>query len=358
MKAADKLIAIALAAGSLLFLGWLALRFFLPATLPFWLGLAIAALLRPVSLLFSQKLHLRRRRAAAFVMTLFYLLLGLLVWLALLLLWSWLSSLTVRAPQLYRTIFLPAIADFFEWLSRFLSRFSPDLAQTVALWRQSFSAAAAQLSAFLSSSLLKCCTSLAACTPHFFFGVVVTIICSSFISLDYPRVTQFLVHLLPPSLRSLAYEMKRFLFSSLFCIARTYLILMAVTFSALSFGLWLLGVQNFFPIALLTSLLDLLPVIGIGFILIPWAVFSLFQGNRLLGLGLLLLYLAINLLRSLLEPRLVGKSIGLPPLVTLLSIYAGLHLFGIAGGLLMPCLVLVGIFFYQKYRQIQKEGEP
>ena len=53
MKAADKLIAIALAVGSLLFLGWLVLRFFLPATLPFWLGLAIAALLRPVSLLFS-----------------------------------------------------------------------------------------------------------------------------------------------------------------------------------------------------------------------------------------------------------------------------------------------------------------
>lgn len=247
MKAADKLIAIALAVGSLLFLGWLVLRFFLPATLPFWLGLAIAALLRPVSLLFSQKLHLRRRRAAAFVMTLFYLLLGLLVWLALLLLWSWLSSLTARAPQLYRTIFLPAIADFFEWLSRFLSRFSPDLAQTVALWRQSFSAAAAQLSASLSSSLLKCCTSFAACTPHFFFGVVVTILCSSFISLDYPRVTQFLLRLLPPSLRSLAYEMKRFLFSILFCIARAYLILMAVTFSALSFGLWLLGVQNLFP---------------------------------------------------------------------------------------------------------------
>ena len=118
MKAADKLIAIALAAGSLLFLGWLALRFFLPATLPFWLGLAIAALLRPVSLLFSQKLHLRRRRAAAFVMTLFYLLLGLLVWLALLLLWSWLSSLTVRAPQLYRTIFLMAQPFFVPLFSR------------------------------------------------------------------------------------------------------------------------------------------------------------------------------------------------------------------------------------------------
>lgn len=357
MKAARKLITIALAAGSLLFLGWLVLRFFLPATLPFWLGLAIAALLRPVSLFFSQKLHLRRRRAAAFVMTLFYLLLGLLLWLALLLLWSWLSSLTAHAPQLYRTVFLPAIADFFEWLSRFLSRFSPDLAQTVALWRQSFSTAAAQLSAFLSSSLLKFCTSFAACMPHFFFGVVVTILCSSFISLDYPRVTQFLLRLLPPSLRSLAREMKLFLFSTLFCMAKAYLILMAVTFSVLSFGLWLLSVQNFFPIALLTSLLDLLPVIGIGFVLLPWAVFSLFQGNRLLGFGLLLLYLAINLLRSLLEPKLVGKSIGLPPLVTLLSIYAGLQLFGITGGLLMPTLVLVGIFFSQKYRQIKKEGE-
>ena len=103
--------------------------------------------------------------------------------------------------------------------------------------------------------------------------------------------------------------------------------------------------------------LSLLPVIGIGFILIPWAVISLFQGNRLLGFGLLLLYLAINLLRSLLEPKLVGKSIGLPPLVTLLSIYAGLQLFGIAG-LLMPCLVLAALFFYQKYRQIKKEEEP
>lgn len=357
MKAARKLITIALAAGSLFFLGWLVLRFFLPATLPFWLGLAIAALLRPVSLLFSQKLHLRRRRAAAFVMTLFYLLLGLLLWLALLLLWSWLSSLTARAPQLYRTVFLPAIADFFEWLSRFLSRFSPDLAQTVALWRQSFFTAAAQLSAFLSSSLLKFCTSFAACMPHFFFSVVVTILCSNFISLDYPRVTQFLLRLLPPSLRSLACEMKQFLLSTLFCMVRAYLILMAVTFSVLSFGLWLLSVQSFFPIALLTSLLDLLPVIGIGFVLLPWAVFSLFQGNRLLGFGLLLLYLAINLLRSLLEPKLVGKSIGLPPLVTLLSIYAGLQLFGIAGGLLMPTLVLVGIFFSQKYRQIKKEGE-
>ena len=130
-------------------------------------------------------------------------------------------------------------------------------------------------------------------------------------------------------------------------MAKAYLILMAVTFSALSCGLWLLEVPNFFPVALLTSLLDLLPVIGIGFILIPWAVISLFQGNRLLGFGLLLLYLAINLLRSLLEPKLVGKSIGLPPLVTLLSIYAGLQLFGIAG-LLMPCLVLAALFFYQK----------
>lgn len=358
MKVLYKLIPIALATGSLLFLGWLVLHFFLPATLPFWIGLAIAALLRPVSLLFSQKLHLRRRRAAAFVMSLFYLLLGLLLWLALLLVWSWLSSLTARAPELYRSVFLPAIADFFEWLSRFLSRFSPDLVQTVALWRQSFSTAAAQLSAFFSSVLLQLCHSFAARAPHFFFGVVVTILCSNFISLDYPRVTQFLVRLLPPTVRSPVCELKTFLFSTLFCMAKAYLILMAVTFSALSLGLWLLGVQNFFPIALLTALLDLLPVIGTGFVLIPWAILSLMQGNRLLGFGLLLLYLCVNLLRSLLEPKLVGNSIGLPPLVTLLSIYAGLRLFGIAGGLLMPCLVLSGIFLYQKHRQNQQEEEP
>ena len=121
-----------------------------------------------------------------------------------------------------------------------------------------------------------------------------------------------------------------------------------VAFVAQSVGMDYVGPFTFVFARNVIGGLVLLPVIGIGFILIPWAVISLFQGNRLLGFGLLLLYLAINLLRSLLEPKLVGKSIGLPPLVTLLSIYAGLQLFGIAG-LLMPCLVLAALFFFQKY---------
>ena len=97
--------------------GFFALRVLLPATLPFWLGLLIAAVLRPVTLLFSRLLRLKRRRAAVFVTALFYTLLGLLLWLLLTLLWGQFCSIAARLPQLYKTVFLPALADFFEWLS-------------------------------------------------------------------------------------------------------------------------------------------------------------------------------------------------------------------------------------------------
>ena len=158
--------------------GFFALRVLLPATLPFWLGLLIAAVLRPVTLLFSRLLRLKRRRAAVFVTALFYTLLGLLLWLLLTLLWGQFCSIAARLPQLYKTVFLPALADFFEWLSALLARFAPDLSGAVQLWMQSFASAAAKLSTSASSALLAACTDIAGKIPLWFLTVVVTIFCS------------------------------------------------------------------------------------------------------------------------------------------------------------------------------------
>ena len=338
--------------------GFFALRVLLPATLPFWLGLLIAAVLRPVTLLFSRLLRLKRRRAAVFVTALFYTLLGLLLWLLLTLLWGQFCSIAARLPQLYKTVFLPALADFFEWLSALLARFAPDLSGAVQLWMQSFASAAAKLSTSASSALLAACTDIAGKIPLWFLTVVVTIFCSGFISLDYPKVMQLLLLPIPQKLRPGLARLKNFAATTLLRLVRAYLLLLLITFGELCLGLWLLGVGPFAAVAAVIALLDLLPVIGTGSVLVPWAVLALLGGESGLGWGLIVLYLVITVARNFLEPRIVGSSIGLPPLLSLVCVYAGLRLFGVLGAVLMPCAALTVLFFLKSNRASPPAEKP
>ena len=112
--------------------------------------------------------------------------------------------------------------------------------------------------------------------------------------------------------------------------------LMGVTFLVLTTGFLLLHVQYPLLFGLGISLVDALPVFGVGTVLIPWGLVMFAQGNTFLGTGLICLYGAAALLRTALEPRLLGKQIGMDPLLTLLVIYAGYRFFGVAGMLLFP----------------------
>ena len=114
--------------------------------------------------------------------------------------------------------------------------------------------------------------------------------------------------------------------------------LMGVTFCLLFAGFSLLRVGYPLLIALLVTLVDALPVLGTGSILIPWALVCFLEGSTARALGLLGLYATAALTRSVLEPKLVGSHLGLDPLVTLMAMYCGLRLWGLGGMLLLPML--------------------
>ena len=114
--------------------------------------------------------------------------------------------------------------------------------------------------------------------------------------------------------------------------------LMGVTFCLLFAGFSLLRVGYPLLIALLVTLVDALPVLGTGSILIPWALVCFLEGSGARALGLLGLYATAALTRSVLEPKLVGSHLGLDPLVTLMAMYCGLRLWGLGGMLLLPML--------------------
>ena len=123
---------------------------------------------------------------------------------------------------------------------------------------------------------------------------------------------------------------------------RACLLLGLLTFCLCFIGLAILRVPYAFILALLLAVVDLLPLLGTGVILIPWGIICLLLGQVKLGIGLLVLYGAATLVRQVLEPKLIGEGLGLHPLVSLFSMYAGLKLFGVWGMILAP-LVAAGV---------------
>ncbi len=123
---------------------------------------------------------------------------------------------------------------------------------------------------------------------------------------------------------------------------RACLLLGLLTFLQAFIGLALLRVPYAFILALLIALVDFLPLLGTGIVLIPWAAVSLLLGEVKLGIGLLVLYAVSTVIRQILEPKLIGDGLGLHPLLSLAAMYAGLRLFGVWGMILAP-LVTAGV---------------
>lgn len=106
-------------------------------------------------------------------------------------------------------------------------------------------------------------------------------------------------------------------------------------------GLWLLQNQYFLVLGIVIGLMDALPFIGTGTVLIPMAVFVAFRGDARAGIGYFGLFLLTYLVREFLEPRLIGAKLGVYPFVMVVVVYAGLYLFGPAGVLLGPVALLL-----------------
>ncbi|MBE6561495.1 MAG: AI-2E family transporter [Ruminococcaceae bacterium] len=120
---------------------------------------------------------------------------------------------------------------------------------------------------------------------------------------------------------------------------RAYALLLFLTFSELLAGFLLMDVENALPAALLTALVDILPVFGVGTVLVPWSILAFLSGNMFRGTGMLILFGVMTVVRQFAEPRIVGGSLGIHPLITLLAVFAGYRLCGIAGMLAAPILL-------------------
>ena len=202
----------------------------------------------------------------------------------------------------------------------------------------------------LSKGALSIITGLAGSLPAFVMNFLLTVISSFFCTMDYYTITSFFARLLPQKARSTLFAVKRSGVDILLKFGKAYALLLMLTFAELLIGLTLLKVQYAFLLSAVIALVDILPVLGTGTVLVPWALGALITGNGPLGAGLLILYAIIGVVRQTLEPRVVGQQIGLYPLVTLISMFLGAKLFGFAGLFGLPVAVTIFV-------QLQRTGK-
>ncbi len=313
------------------------MKYLLVWLLPFVIGFACALLLqKPVAFL-QQKTRLPR---GFWAVVLVVLLLGLLF-----------GGVGYLAYRLYNELLavvgnmadeLPALQQALgEWNAR-LSGWLNDLPPRVSEALESAPAKLAETGvAFLSGLLTDAAKAVLVNTPSMLLTTLISIIACCFMTIDYNRITGFVLRQFAPANQQLLLKSKRMFTENILKMLRGYLLIMGITFLELFVGFLLIGIPYTGALALIVAVVDILPVLGTGTVLIPWGVISLAMGNTARGLELLLLYVVIAVLRNILEPKIIGTQMGLSPIVTLVAMYVGLRLFGFMGLWGLPLVVIV-----------------
>ncbi len=188
----------------------------------------------------------------------------------------------------------------------------------------------------ISGDVISFIKNAVAFIPKTLLNFAVIIIATYYFAIDRVKINCFFLSLFPRSVRRNLKKGKDALSETVGKYLHAYGLLFLITFGELLLAFLVLGIDYSFLLALLISIVDILPVLGTGTVLIPWALVMIFSGNYTLGTGLLIAYAVITVVRQVIEPKIIGKFIGISPLAALASMYIGLELMGIVGIFTFP----------------------
>jgi sporulation integral membrane protein YtvI len=333
-------------AGILIFL-WLFFKYLFGIAIPFILAALIAVTISPVAAWVSKKTCASQKFVSAFLVIFFFGIIATLVSLAISRLVSEVGNLIDRLsaePELVSNFIerlgekLSPVGEKLGFIKRFFE--SEQIRQLGIDLDGLMLESLGKLMSSLTSALPSAAVGIVSKVPEAILSVAVLLISAFYFCTDKERIGKGVSSLLPDAMRSKLPETKRKITRTLTSYLKAYLLIMLLTFCAIFVGLSLLGVSYALLLSVIIAIVDVLPILGTGTVLIPWAIFSFASSNAKLGIGLLILYAAISLIRQLVEPKIVGDSLGIHPLATLASIYVGIKLIGLGGIFVGPIIAL------------------
>lgn len=321
---------------------WLAVQFFLPLAFPFLLGSALALAAEPMTSLLCSRLHFRRGAAAGLGVTATFCLFLLVVFLFCALILREVGILMGILPDLEQTL-SGGLSALSAWALALAARLPGSLGNALEGSLQEFFSGSSQVLRQAFRYALSLTGGLLTRVPGSALVLGTAVISSYMISARLPRIRDFLRQKLNQDRLQKFFRSLRRLKTILFSWLKAQLKLMGITWLILTMGLVLLRIPYAPLWAAAVALVDAFPILGTGTVLLPWALVSFLQEDTVRGIGLLSVYAAISLTRSILEPKLLGNHLGLDPLATLAALYAGFRLWGFGGMLLAPVLAVTAV---------------
>lgn len=298
---------------------------------PFVLAFAVAYILKSA----VNKLHvytkIKRGLCAVICVAAFYCITLGVFTLAAVQLFALLRNLFYALPDFYSNEIAPVLMLVLAKLQHAITNIDPGLRMVLDELTIRLSENVGNAISNISVSMLGALSTAIAGVPSFFVKTLLAIIASFFISADYYEITYFVAKQLNTKQVQLLYDVEQYAKSALVKYLKSYSLIMAITFCEVGTGLLILGVKRAYLIGFLIAVFDIMPVLGTGGILIPWGVISLITGNVLFGIGILVLYLIVTVVRNIIEPKIIGDQVGLPAVATLMSMFLGTKLMGVVG---------------------------
>ncbi|MBH5318525.1 sporulation integral membrane protein YtvI [Paenibacillus sp. GSMTC-2017] len=303
---------------------------------PFLLALIVAIFLEPLNGFFMKRFKMNRLVAAIISCTLFTVIfLGLIV----------LLGIKIVAELI---AFMKKLPHYFENANDFVDKLlidargmyqtlPPDAVTTLETYLLKLTDTITTLVAKLSDTVVNFASTL----PGMFIFFIVFFVAVYMFSFSLNTLKSSVLSLFEEESRPKVDQVLNNLRKSIFGFLRSQIILSAMTYILSLAGLLILDVKYPMAIALLIIIVDILPILGTGSVLVPWASYLILSGDVFTGAGLLVLFLVITVFRRVVEPKILGDSVGIGALSALISLYVGFKLVGIIGVFIGPLIVII-----------------
>ena len=317
----------------LIIIGW---EYLLPAMMPFVIGFLIASVVQfPLNRLGLKKPGHRKLAAVGLCLAFYALLIFLMVFFSVKVI-AEIGDFAMTLPDLVYDSVYPLIWDIGDQIQLVLEPIDMSLAQLVNEVGKTLASTLAGYATKFSAWAVRTLATGAVSIPGALIQVIITVVSSFYIAADYQSVLEFLKKLIPASQRDSVVQVVSYARTTVVAYIKSYSIMFIITFVELWIGLRILAIPYTLGLAFGIAVFDLMPILGVGGILLPWGGVALILGNLKMGIGVIVLYLIIAAVRNSVEPRIVGKEIGLHPLATLVAMVVGLRLAGLVGMLMLP----------------------
>jgi sporulation integral membrane protein YtvI len=316
-------------------------------TLPFVLAFIFAMILQRPTKYLVNKFNIKNFLASIITVIIFFAIIITLLTIGITSITTELIQLGKNA-QVYITNNTPRIYEYFDILRDYYDNLDPTIVKTIQDNLSTSVTKVSNLAAAVVGGIASFALNFLASVPYIVMVILFTLLATYFFTKDMASAKNKFLDILPSRNSSkmlyIFNEAKKMLGGYAF----SYAVIIFCTFLETLIGFSILGIKYALIISVISAVVDVMPVLGVGSVYVPLAIFHFISGKPITGVGILILYALVFIIRQIIEPRILSASLGLHPVAVLSAIFIGLKANGISG--MFFCMFLV--VFYTIFKKV------